>query len=41
MVEELWHKLSDLFKEQTETHIREFQKAAERWSAAETPRAKT
>jgi hypothetical protein len=40
MVEDLWHKLSDGFKEQTEAQIREFQKAAEKWSP-EAQKAKT
>ncbi len=39
-MEDLWRKLSDSFKEQTEVQMREFQKAAERWSH-ETHKAKT
>jgi hypothetical protein len=35
MLEELWRKLSDSFKEQSESQFREFQKAAEKW--AEVP----
>ena len=31
MVEELWVKLSDSFKQQSESQFREFQRAAERW----------
>ncbi len=40
MLEDMWRKLSDSFKEQTEAQIREFQKAAERWSP-EAQKAKT
>jgi len=32
MLEELWRKLSDTFKEQSESQFREFQKAAEKWT---------
>ncbi len=31
LVEELWSKLSDSFKQQSESQFREFQRAAERW----------
>jgi hypothetical protein len=31
LVEELWSKLSDSFKQQSESQFRDFQKAAERW----------
>ncbi len=31
LVEELWGKLSDSFKQQSESQFREFQRAAERW----------
>lgn len=31
IVEDLWRKLSETFKEQSETQVRELQKAAERW----------
>ena len=31
-LEDLWQKMSESFKEQSEAQMREFQKAAERWS---------
>lgn len=31
LMEEMWGKLSDTFKQQSESQFREFQKAAERW----------
>lgn len=31
LVEDLWRKLSETFKQQSEAQVREFQKAAERW----------
>lgn len=31
LVEDLWRKVSDTFKEQSATQVREFQKATERW----------
>lgn len=31
LVEDLWRKLSDTFKKQSETQLREFQSATERW----------
>lgn len=32
LVEELWRKLSDTFKAQTESQLREFQAAGEKWA---------
>ncbi len=40
VTEDLWRKMSESFKEQTEIQLREFQKAAERWSPA-AQKAKT
>lgn len=31
LVQELWRKLSETFKEQSEAQVREFQKASEKW----------
>jgi hypothetical protein len=34
VIEDLWRKLSDTFKEQSEVQVRELQKTAERWMDA-------
>lgn len=31
LVDETWRKLSDTFKDQAEAHLREFQRASEKW----------
>ena len=40
MVEELWHKLSETFKQTAEAQFREFQKTTEKWMEMTQQRAK-
>ena len=40
LLEDFWKKMTESFKEQSEAQMREFQKAAERWSPTEQTKSK-